>query len=110
MPQEMGLIAIAVRQTQGKGQSSFVIVPCVCFLKPDSRGPRADCWHIPTLAGLQVEAICLLAPPAPPTPQAEQGKRDGMDRRLSLYKIKAFSETEMSLNHLTSACDGFHTW
>lgn len=33
IPQEMGLIAIAVRQTQGKGQSSFVIVSVVLFSK-----------------------------------------------------------------------------
>lgn len=31
MPQEMGLIAIAVRQTQGKGQSSLVVI-AVIFL------------------------------------------------------------------------------
>lgn len=31
MPQEMGLIAIAVRQTQGKGQLPFVII-AVIFL------------------------------------------------------------------------------
>lgn len=33
IPQEMGLIAIAVRQTQGKGQSSFVILSVVLFSK-----------------------------------------------------------------------------
>jgi hypothetical protein len=33
VPQEMGLIAIAGRQTQGKGQSSFVSVALTFLLK-----------------------------------------------------------------------------
>lgn len=32
MPQEMGLIAIAARQTEGKGQSSFIIVSVMSVL------------------------------------------------------------------------------
>lgn len=64
IPQEMGLIAIAVRQTQGKGQSSFVILSVVLFSKIcDSCGQIAHWLHVLVAEKTRVRSERLFSRP-----------------------------------------------
>lgn len=106
MPQEMGLIAIAVRQTEGKGQSSSVIVLLCLFSETgDSRGQESPLMECADPQGDPTQKSFVFTPPAPAHPAVEWGG-GALISRLSLSRIKTFSQMEMFSNDLTSACNG----